>query len=150
MAILHASVDVHTALNSSRDAVEAIEALEELTFLQHCSDSVRKFRLEHQRLQWEEHAQKLQHEELFVNEYTMSYDAHKELCNILRDHLQRKEYNSRSLEPIAIEHIIAAGLRTLQGGRVKDARHIIGAPRAAALYALTTSLMQCWTRHNWR
>jgi len=134
MAILHASVDVdvHTALHSSRDAVEAIEALEELTFLQHCSDSVRKFRLEHQRLQWEEHAHKLQHEESFVNEYTMSYDAHKELCDILRDHLQRKEFNSRSLEPIAVEHIIAAGLRTLQGGRVKDARHIIGASRAAA------------------
>ncbi|KAL7501923.1 hypothetical protein ACHAXN_000076, partial [Cyclotella atomus] len=62
----------------------------------------------------------------------MSYDAHKELCAILRNDLQRKECNSRSFEPIAVEHIVAAGLRTLQGGRVKDARHIIGSSRAAA------------------
>lgn len=132
MAILDSSVDVGAALNSSRDALEALETLEELTFLQHCSDSVRKHRLYHSRLQWEQHAAQLQHEEVFVNEYTMLYGAHKELCDILRDDLQQKECNSRSLEPIAVEHIVAAGLLTLQGGRVKDARHIIGSSRAAA------------------
>jgi hypothetical protein len=36
------------------------------------------------------------------------------------------------LEPIAVDHIAAAGPLTLHGGRVKDARHIIGSSRAAA------------------
>jgi hypothetical protein len=109
MAILDSSVDVGSALSSTRVAVESLETLEELTFLQHCSDSTRKFRLNHSRLNWEEHAQNLLHEESFVNEYTMSYDAHKELCAILRNDLQRKECNSRSFEPIAVEHIVAVG-----------------------------------------
>ncbi|KAL3786948.1 hypothetical protein ACHAWO_013787 [Cyclotella atomus] len=65
-----------------------------------------------------------------VNEYTMSFDAHKDLVEILRPYLQRKEYNSRSTEPIAVEHMVAAGLRHLQGGRVKDARHIVKTSRA--------------------
>jgi hypothetical protein len=91
MAILASSVDVGSALNSTRVAVEALETLEELTFLQHCSDSTRKFRLNHSRLNWEEHAQNLQHEEEFVNKHTMPlYDAHKELCDILHNDLQRK------------------------------------------------------------
>jgi hypothetical protein len=36
------------------------------------------------------------------------------------------------LEPIAVEHIVFAGPLTLHGGRVKDARHIIGSSRTAA------------------
>ena len=61
----------------------------------------------------------------------MSFEAHRELVEILRPYLQRKEYNSRSTEPIAVEHMVAAGLRHLQGGRVKDARHIVKTSRAA-------------------
>ncbi len=67
--------------------------------------------------------------------YTMSHGAHRELMEILRPFLQRKEYNSRSTEPIAVENMVTAGLRTLQGGRVKDARHIVKSSRSAA-YAM--------------
>ncbi|KAL7506732.1 hypothetical protein ACHAXN_008293 [Cyclotella atomus] len=81
-------------------------------------------------MSWHHHANQLLHEGLFVNEYTMSFDAHKDLVEILRPYLQRKEYNSRSTEPIAVEHMVAAGLHHLQGGRVKDARHIVKTSRA--------------------
>ncbi|KAL3769783.1 hypothetical protein ACHAWO_011311 [Cyclotella atomus] len=72
----------------------------------------------------------------------MSYDAHRScvlvFCAMTS---QRKRYNSRSFGPIAVEHIVAAGLRTLQGGRVKDARHIIPVhPGLRRTYALMTSL----------
>jgi hypothetical protein len=87
-------------------------------------------------MSWEDHANQLLHEGLFVNEYTMSYAAHLELVDILRPRLQRKDYNSRCTEPIAVEHIVAAGLRTLQGGRVKDQRHIIVTSRAACYAAV--------------
>ncbi|KAL3771896.1 hypothetical protein ACHAWO_010423 [Cyclotella atomus] len=50
---------------------------------------------------------------------TPSFEAHKDLVEI------------RSTEPIAVEHMVAAGLRHLQGGRVKDARHIVKTSRAA-------------------
>ena len=51
----------------------------------------------------------LNHEGYFVNEYMMSLQAHSELVEILCHYLQRKEYNSHSTEPIAVEHIVAAG-----------------------------------------
>ena len=133
--IVHQDVDVHDALRSSRDAADALETLEHLTNMQQWSDNLRKERLAHSRLSWKQHATQLIHEGLFVNEYTMSYNAHSELVEILRPYLQRKEYNSRGKEPIAVEHMVGAGLRHLQGGRVKDARHIVKTSRAAC-YAM--------------
>jgi hypothetical protein len=133
--IVHPAVDVHSALQSTRDASDALETLSQLTQLQQWSDSLRKERLDHSRMSWQRHAAQLIHEDLFVNEYTMSYDAHSELVDILCPFLQRKEYNSRSSEPIAVEHMVAAGLRVLQGGRAKDQRHIVGSSRAAC-YAM--------------
>lgn len=104
--------------------------------LQHWSDQLRNDRLDHQRMQWQQHASQLMHEGLFKNEYTMSYDAHCDLVEILRPQLQRMEQYCRTSEPIAVEHIVAAGLRHLSGGRVKDARHIIKTSRAACYNAV--------------
>jgi hypothetical protein len=133
--IVHQDVDLLHALQSSHDASDALETLEQLTSMQQWSDSLRKERLDHSRMSWHHHANQLLHEGLFVNEYTMSFVAHKDLVEILRPYLQRKEYNSRSTETIAVEHMVAAGLRHLQGGRVKDARHIVKTSRAAC-YAM--------------
>ena len=77
--IVHPAVDVHSALQSTRDASDALETLSQLTQLQQWSDSLRKERLDHSRMSWQRHAAQLIHEDLFVNEYTMSYDAHSEL-----------------------------------------------------------------------
>eukprot|EP00956_Cyclotella_meneghiniana_P005600 scaffold7209_cov54-Cyclotella_meneghiniana.AAC.1 len=133
---LASEVDILEELHSTRSAAEALDTLQQLTEMQMMSDCLRSERLDHQRLNWHEHAQQLMHEGLFVNEYTMSYEAHSNLVEILRPYLQRKEYNSRSSEPIAVEHMVAAGLRHLQGGRVKDARHIIKTSRAACYAAV--------------
>ena len=119
--IVHQDVDLLYSLQSTCDASDALETLEQLTTMQQWSDSLRKERLDHSRVSWHHHANQLHHEGMFVNEYTMSFEAHRELVEILRPYLQRKEYNSRSTEPIAVEHMVAAGLRHLQGGRVKDA-----------------------------
>jgi hypothetical protein len=128
--IVHKDVDLLHALQSSRDASDALETLEQLTTMQQWSDSLRKARLDHSRMSWHHHANQLLHEGLFVNEYTMSFVSHKDLVEILCPYLQRKEYNSRSMEAIEVEHMVAAGLRHLQGGRVKDARHIVKTSRA--------------------
>ncbi|KAL7502590.1 hypothetical protein ACHAXN_000526 [Cyclotella atomus] len=133
--IVHQDVDLLQSLQSCRDAADALDTLQQLTMMQQWSDMLRKERLDHSRMSWHHHPNQLLHEGLFVNEYTMSYEAHKDLVEILRPYLQRKEYNSRSTEPIAVEHMVAAGLRTLQGGRVKDARHIVKTLRAAC-YAM--------------
>jgi hypothetical protein len=130
--IVNQDVDLLHALQSSRDAGDELETLHQLTMLQQWSGSMRKQRLDHSRMSWHNHAKQLLHEGRFVNEYTMSYGAHRELTEILPPYLQRKEYNSRSTEPIAVEHMVAAGLHTLQGGRVKDARHIVKSSRSAA------------------
>ena len=133
MTIVESSSDIR--LRNCSTSAEALELLDQLTFLQQCSNGMRQARFFHQRMMWEEHACQLEHEQLFVNEYTMSYDTHSKLCDILRPALLRKEFRSQSDVPISVEHIIAAGLRTLQGGRIKDARHIIGSSRAAAYAA---------------
>jgi hypothetical protein len=133
--IVNQDTDLLHALQSTRDAGGALETLHQLTMLQQWSGGTRKQRLDHSRMSWHNHAKQLLHEDRFVNEYTMSHGAHRELTEILRPYLQRKEFNSRSAEPIAVEHMVAAGLRTLQGGRVKDARHIVKSSRSAA-YAM--------------
>ena len=86
-------------------------------------------------MSWRDHAQQLIHEGLFVNEYTISYEAHSKLVEILRPYLQCKERYSCISEPIAVEHMVAGGLRHLQGSRIKDARHIVKSSRAAC-YAM--------------
>ena len=70
----------------------------------------RKQRLDHSRMSWHHHFNQLLHEDegRFVNEYTMSYGAHRELTEILRPYLQQKEHNSHSTEPIAVKHMVPA------------------------------------------
>ncbi|KAL7554114.1 hypothetical protein ACHAWF_017515 [Thalassiosira exigua] len=66
----------------------------------------------------------------------MSQRAHYNLLKIIGPDLQRAEHNSRSPEPIEVEHIVATGLRVLGGGRPKDIRHFVGTSRAASYNAV--------------
>ena len=61
----------------------------------------------------------------------ISLPAHGELVRILHPILERKQYNSRCSEPIEVEHMVAAGLRGLAGGRLVDLKHIVGCCRSA-------------------
>ena len=111
--------------------------MNDILFLNQASSNIRTHRWDHKRTNWYEHVAQLEHENAFVNEYTMSLQAHGKLVRILDHLLQRKECNSRGSDgPILVEHIIAIGLRILQGGRPKDMRHIFGTSRSAAYAAL--------------
>ncbi|KAL7552356.1 hypothetical protein ACHAWF_016576 [Thalassiosira exigua] len=55
-------------------------------------------------------------------------------------YFDRAEYNSRSLEPIRVEHIMTLGLRVMGGGRPKDIRHFAGTSRAASYKAVNDFL----------
>eukprot|EP00956_Cyclotella_meneghiniana_P018113 scaffold29920_cov65-Cyclotella_meneghiniana.AAC.3 len=95
MQLFNEEVDIYEELQSTCSAAEALDTLQQLTEMQIMLDRLRTSeRLDHQRLDWHDHAKQLMHEGLFVNEYTMSYEAHSELVEILRSYLQRKEYNS--------------------------------------------------------
>ncbi len=98
--------------------------------------NVRKDRWEHQRMIWDDHVKQLMHEGMFENEYRMSYEAYETLLSILKPLLQRKEYNSRSEDPILPEHIVATGMRYLCGGRVLDVRHVAHFSRPATYKAI--------------
>lgn len=89
----------------------------------------------HSRIDWEGHVEQLYHEHSFGNEYMMSPTAHSNLVSMLAPALLRDQRKSR-FSPILVEHVIALGLRTLGGGRIKDLRHIIGTSRPAAYAAL--------------
>ena len=133
--IVHPDIDINQALGCTRDAADALETLEQLIYMEEWNNRMRKERLDHSRMSWDDHAEQLIYEDLFVNEYTMSYESHSVLMEILRPCLQRNERYSRSSEPIAVEHMVAAGLHHLQGSRIKDARHIVKSSRAAC-YAM--------------
>ena len=138
--IVHQDVDINHALESTRHAADALEMLEQLTNMEQWNNQMQKERLDHSRMSWDDHAEQLIYEDLFVNEYTMSYESHSVLVEILRPYLQRNERYSCSSEPIAVEHMVAAGLHHLQGGRIKDARHIVKSSRAAC-YAMVDDLI---------
>lgn len=121
---------------SPKSSSTDLQDLEDMLFLQRATANMRKEAWGHVRLDWDHHVKQLQHEGLFENEYGMSLSAHRKLVDILSPSLQRAEYNSRSPEPIKVEHIVAAGLRFLGGGRVKDQRHLIGCSRKAAYVAV--------------
>ena len=100
--IVHQDVNIHHTLESTRHAADALETLEQLTNMEHWNNQMQKERLDHSRMSWWDHTQQLIHEDLFVNKYTMSYEAHSDLVKILRPYLQCKECYSHSLEPIAV------------------------------------------------
>ena len=77
--IVNQDTDLLHALQSTRDAGGALETLHQLTMLQQWSGGMRKQRLDHSRMSWHNHAKQLLHEDRFVNEYTMSHGAHREL-----------------------------------------------------------------------
>ena len=113
-----------------------MQDVNDLLLLNSVTSHMRNDRWDHERLDWDSHVAKLKHEDKFANEYTMSWEAHQKLVSLLQPTLQRAEYNSRCSEPIRVEHIVAAGLRVLSGGRVKDQRHIVGTSRTAAYDAV--------------
>lgn len=99
-------------------------------------------RWEHDWLNWMSHVRQVHHENVFENEYLMSYGTHYKMVQILHPFLQRKEYTSYGPQPIMVEDIIAIGLRIHSGGCPKDQRHIIGTcPPAAYKGASVTSWM---------
>jgi len=116
--------------------MQDLDDLQQLQFLHESAATIRSDRWEHNRLNWDAHVRQLQHEGLFENEYLMTVPTHGKLVRILDPILQRAEYNSRCHEPILVEHIIAIGLRGLQGGRPKDLRHVVRTCRTAAYDAL--------------
>ena len=118
------------------DNINDIKDMEDILFLQRGAMDIRMDRWDHGRINWDAHVAQLEHEDKFVNEYTMSVRAHGNLVRILDPILKRKQYNSRCSEPIQVEHITAIGLRCLQGGRPKDMRHIMGTSTSAAYDAL--------------
>jgi hypothetical protein len=118
------------------DIINDIKDMEDILFLQGGVMDIRNNRWDHGRLDWDAHVAQLEHEDKFVNEYTMSVKAHGNLVRILDPILERKQYNSRCSEPIQVEHITAIGLRCLAGGRPKDMRHIMGTSTSAAYDAL--------------
>ena len=70
--IVHQDISLHQALQSLGDATYALEMVEHLTNMQQWSDRLRKERLDHSRMCWEQHVAQLNHEGYFVNEYMMS------------------------------------------------------------------------------
>ena len=96
----------------------------------------RNTRWEHQRVNWQQRATQLVHENRFEREYLMSIDAWNKLYVILQPKLQRMESKSRSPEPIAVELIIGIGLRYLPSGRVADDRPIFGMIYAQAYHSI--------------
>ena len=80
----------------------------------------------HDRINWDEHVRQLLHEKKFAVEYRMSHKAWKKLRQILKPTLKRVHSMSRSSGPITVDMVMAAGIRRLSGGQVRDIRHIIG------------------------
>lgn len=117
-----------------------MQDVDDLVFLQHITSGIRNDRWDHQRLDWDSHVVKCIHEDSFANEYMMSLPTHDKLVRMLSPLLQRAEYNSRCSEPITVEHIVAAGLRVLSGGRTKDMKHIIGTSLTTAYDAVDDSI----------
>ena len=66
----------------------------------------------------------------------MSVPTHGKLVWILDHILKCNEYNSRCSNPILVEHIVAAGICYLSGGRPKDICHIIGCSPRAVYHAV--------------
>ena len=108
-----------------------LQALDELQFMQSNISLFRGERWDHQRVPWDEHCAKLEHEGSFAAEYRMTLDTHRQLNDILRDIITRDQQKSNGSAPIEPEHVIGMGLRTLGGGRVIDCRHVFGMSRAA-------------------
>ncbi|KAL7540368.1 hypothetical protein ACHAWF_006659 [Thalassiosira exigua] len=127
-------------VRARNDISSAQKELDDLMCLNETMYRPRGDRWLYERLDWDSHVAKLEHEKLFENEYHMSQRAHCELLKIIGPDLRRVEYNSRSLEPIHVEHIVAYGLRVLGGGRPKDIRHFVGTSRAASYDAVTDFL----------
>jgi hypothetical protein len=99
--IVNQDIDLLHALKSTRDAGDALETLHQLTMLQQWSGGTMSHGAAGDALE-------TLHQLTMLQQWsggTMSHGAHRELTEILRPYLQRKEFNSRSTEPIAVEHI---------------------------------------------
>jgi hypothetical protein len=96
------------------------------------TDASRKNRWAHNRFDWEMHADQLIHENQFHVEYRMKKETWDKLYDVLNQKLQRKHSYSRSRRPVTVVMIMAAGIRFLAGGPIRDIRHVIGLSRAEA------------------
>jgi len=82
----------------------------------------RNIKWKHQRLNWNEHVDKLVHEESFAAKYRMSLDAFNTLLELLRIMITPNLFKASNLcdEPIYPEMVMAIGLRWLGGGSHHD------------------------------
>ena len=104
----------------------ALDSMYDLEYIYDVTSSMRGHRWDHERLCWDDHVDKLLHENQFDREYRMSLRSHSELVRILDPILERCEYNSRCSEPIQVEHITGLGMRVVAGGTLADNRTIFG------------------------
>ena len=80
------------------------------------SDTFRKDRWIHQRIEWGKYMAQLIYKERFAIEYPMSFEAWTKLYSIIAPYLQRNASTSRSIEPVTVDMIIGIGMRYLAGG----------------------------------
>lgn len=88
----------------------------------------RKIKWKHSRLNWNEHVEKLLHEEYFNATYRMSHEAFTSLLNFLHPMITPnliKALNSCE-EAIYPEMVMAVGLRWLSGGSYIDIKNVYG------------------------
>ena len=88
----------------------------------------RKIKWKHSRLNWNEHVEKLLHEEEFDATYQMSLEAFTTLLDFLCPMISPnliKALNSCD-EPIYPEMVMAVGLRWLGGGSYSDIKNVYG------------------------
>jgi hypothetical protein len=113
-------------------STDNLHILQDMNLLFDVNSTLRNERWDHKRLDWDTHVRQLLYEGTFENKCLMSVLTHGKLVRILDHLLKRSAYDSRCSNPISVEHIVAAGMRYLSGGRPKDICHIIGcSPRAA-------------------
>ena len=109
------------------------QTLEEFALLNEAWRNERKWKWQHERLSWNQHVEKLLHEEGFDRKYRMSYDAFTLLLDLLRPDITCdiiKSLNSCD-EPIYPELVLASGLRWLGGGSYLDQKDVYSFSRSS-------------------
>ena len=93
----------------------------------------RRHKWHHERISWQSHVEKLNHEIAFEKTYRMSHRAFKKLTSMLEIQIAGNYSKCGTSEPIIPEIVVAIGLRWLAGGSYIDIRHADGCS-IASLY----------------
>ena len=93
----------------------------------------RRHKWHHERISWQSHVKKLNHEIAFEKTYRMSHRAFKKLTSMLEIQIAGNYSKCGTSEPIIPEIVVAIGLRWLAGGSYINIRHVYGCS-IASLY----------------